>query len=230
MSTIRTPDGVDLFVKDWGPNDQGGGPALVFTHSASTTNEIWHYQHAHFVEAGYRVIAYDRRGHGRSAQPSGGYDADTLADDLAHVLHATGVEGATLIGHSMGCIEILRYLSRHGAGRIARAVLVATTTPCLQKRADNPDGVDAAAFDALRAGWRRDYPRWVAENARPFFAPETSQALVQWGIDHICRIPVHIAIACSHVVAETDVRADCRAIAVPTLERNPITLDRSLLL
>src|SRR6185437_365600 len=119
---------------------RGRGPPLVFVHSLGLNNEIWQYQHPHFCELGFRVVAFDRRGHGRSDQPGDGYDADTLADDLAHVIDARGVEGATLIGHSMGCLEIVRYLARHGSACVSRIVLVGTTTPALTRSASNPDG------------------------------------------------------------------------------------------
>ena len=212
MPNIRSADGTELFVKDW-----GDGPAIVFVSSASTTNDIWQYQHAHFVDAGYRIIAFDRRGHGRSDQPGGGYDADTLADDLARVIEARRVGDATLIGHSMGCLEIVRYLARHGSSRVARIVLVGATTPFLLKTADNPDGVPAEAFEMLRSGWQRDFPKWVADNVRPFFVPETTQAMIDWAVLNISQVSVRVALECNKTVVETDTRADCRAISVPTL-------------
>src|SRR5215469_15987346 len=120
MSMIKAADGTELFVKDW-----GRGQPLLFVHSWAVTNDVWQYQHAHFGEAGYRIVAFDRRGHGRSDQPDGGYDADTLSDDLARVIAARDPDGVTLIGHSMGCCEIVRYLARHGSRRVARIILVA---------------------------------------------------------------------------------------------------------
>lgn len=212
MPVIQASDGIELFVKDW-----GHGRPLVFVHSSAVTNEIWQYQHACFVRAGYRVIAFDRRGHGRSDQPGAGYDLDTLADDLARVMAARDVHGATLIGHSMGCAEIVRYLTRHGAERVAQIVLAATTTPLLRKTADNPDGIDNAVFEALRAGWLHDYPRWVVDNAAPFFVPETSQAMIQWGIAQMLPIPVHVAVECNKTVVESDTRAELAAIHIPAL-------------
>ncbi len=212
MPAITAADGTELFTKDW-----GHGPAMLFVHSAAVSNDIWQYQHAHFLEAGYRVVAFDRRGHGRSGPAATGYDADTLADDLARVIEAHNLEAATLVGHSMGCGEIMRYLARYGAARVARIILVGTTTPFLLQTEDNPDGIDRPVFESLRSGWRRDYPRWVAENARPFFVPATSQALLEWAVGNICATPVSVAIACNRTVTDTDYRADCRAISVPTL-------------
>ncbi|MGH7121533.1 MAG: alpha/beta fold hydrolase [Acetobacteraceae bacterium] len=141
---------------------------MLFLHSAGASSEIWQYQHAYFLEAGYRVAAFDRRGHGRSEPTATGYDADTLADDLARTIDVRGLQAITLIGHSVGCGKIVRYLARHGAERIARIILVGTTTPFLWQTADNPTGIERTGFESLRGGWRQDYPRWLAENARPF--------------------------------------------------------------
>jgi non-heme chloroperoxidase len=209
---VTTRDGTELFVKDWGE-----GPALLFTSSAAASHDLWHYQHAHFVAAGFRVIAFDRRGHGRSAQPGGGYDIDTLAGDLAQVIEALDLNDVSLIGHSLGCGEIVRYLSRYGEARVRCAALVATITPYLLKTPGNPDGIDGVVFEAMRAECRRDYPGWLAANARAFFAPETSQAMVDWGVGLLRNIPAMIAIACSHVVTDTDFRADLSALKLPIL-------------
>lgn len=203
---------VDLFTKDW-----GSGTPLLFMHSWAVDNEVFQHQHAHFVEAGHRVVAYDRRGHGRSAQPGDGYDADTLADDLARVIRQHDLAGVTLIGHSMAGGEIVRYLSRHGSSKVARIVLVAPTTPYLLRTAANPDGIDGAMFETVRNTWRRDFPGWLATNARAFFVPETSQAMVDWGIQMMSRIPVKIAIDCNKHMVDTDFRPDCKAVTVPTL-------------
>lgn len=211
MTKVKTKDGVELFSKDWGE-----GRTLVFVHSWAVTSDIWQYQHAHFVEKGYRVVAFDRRGHGRSDQP-GDYRIDTLADDIAAVLDAHDVKDATLIGHSMGCNEIVRYLSRHGSSRVSKIALIAPTTPCLLKTADNPDGIDGAVFEAVRDQWRRDFPKWLNDNSKPFFVPETSQAMIDWGMSMMARIPVHIAIACNKAITDNDFRADCRAVKIPTL-------------
>jgi pimeloyl-ACP methyl ester carboxylesterase len=212
MPFIATHDGTELFVKDWGM-----GTPLLFIHSWAVDNDIWQYQHAHFVDAGYRVVAFDRRGHGRSDQPGSGYDADTLADDIAAVIKARDLSGVTLIGHSMGGNEIVRYLARHGSSRVARIALVAPTTPCLVKSESNPGGADGAMFEAIRANWRKDFPGWVAANVKPFFVPETSQALIDWAMATITRTPVRVAIACNKTLVETDFRPDCRDVTVPAL-------------
>lgn len=212
MIHVKTADDVALFSKDWGE-----GKPLVFVHSWAVTNDIWQYQHAHFLDKGYRVVAFDRRGHGRSEQPGSGYDIDMLADDLAAVLTAHQIRDAVLIGHSMGCNEIIRYLARHGSSRVSKIVLVAPTTPCLLKRVDNPEGLDAAMFEAMRSEWRRDFPKWLADNARPFFMPETPQAMVDWGIGMIAQTSLPVAIACNKAIVDEDFRPDCRDVNVPTL-------------
>ena len=201
-----------LFVKDW-----GSGKPMLFVHSWAVTNEIWQYQHAHFCDAGYRVVAYDRRGHGRSAQPGEGYDADTLADDLARVVAERDLSGVTLIGHSMAGGEILRYLSRHGSSRVSRIVLVAPTTPFLLKTADNPQGIDDAAFERLRDLWRANFPKWMADNARPFFMQNTPQAMLDWVNSLMFQTPLKVAIDCNKAMVATDFRPDCRAVTVPAL-------------
>jgi pimeloyl-ACP methyl ester carboxylesterase len=212
MSPVTATDGTELFVKDW-----GAGRPVVFVHSLAVDNNIWQYQHAHFVDAGFRVVAFDRRGHGRSGQPGEGYDIDTLADDLHRVIAARDLSGVTLIGHSMGCGEIVRYLSRHGSGRVDRIALVAGTTPCLLQSPSNPEGVDGAAFEQLRALWRKDFPGWVVANAKPFFVPETSQPTIDWGIAMMRSTPPHVAIACNKAMVEADFRAELKALKLPVL-------------
>ena len=186
-------------------------------HSWAVTNDIWQYQHEHFVAKGFRVIAFDRRGHGRSDQPGSGYDSDTLADDLAAVLETHDLRDAVLIGHSMGCGEIVRCLSRHGASRVSKIALVAPTTPFILKTPDNPEGIDGKAFENLRAVWRHDFPKWMADNSRPFFAPDTPQAMIDWGNSLMYQTPLKVAIDCNKAMVESDFRRDCRAVRVPTL-------------
>ncbi|EHP44341.1 twin-arginine translocation pathway signal [Cupriavidus basilensis OR16] len=140
---MLTRDGVSLFVRDW----HDGTPAadvVLFVASWALPSDSWSGQMLALQAAGMRCIAYDRRGHGRSADPGRGYDFDTLADDLADVIDAFGLRRVTLVGHSMAAGEIVRYLSRHGAGRVAGIVLVGCTTPCVRRSEDNPDGIDAA--------------------------------------------------------------------------------------
>jgi pimeloyl-ACP methyl ester carboxylesterase len=209
---VLTNDGTRLFVKDW-----GRGEPLLFVASAAVGNDIWQYQHAHFLTSGHRVVAFDRRGHGRSSQPGDGYDTDTLADDLACVIESLGLHDVTLIGHSMGCGEIVRYLHRHGGRRVRRIALVSTMTPCLLRRRDNPQGIDRGMFEAVRAEWRQDFPGWVAAHARPFFVPETSQAMIDWGIAQMRSTPPWVAVACNQGMAESDFRRELQGLALPAL-------------
>src|SRR6266545_956904 len=135
VSFIQANDGTSLFYRDWGT-----GPAVVFVAPWGLNSDWWEYQIAYLTGQGLRCIAYDRRGHGRSQEPGYGYDFDTLADDLAAVIQQLDLRGITLVGHSMGAAEVVRYLARHHADRVARAVLVATITPFTLKTADNPEG------------------------------------------------------------------------------------------
>jgi len=153
---IITRDRTNLFHKDWGT-----GKPIVFVSSWGLNADMWAYQMVALSGLGLRCVAFDRRGHGRSDDPGRGYDYDTLADDLATVIEQLELQQITLIGHSMGAGEIVRYLSRHGPNRVARVVLLAPTTPFLLKTADNPDGVDKTVFDQTRAMWRKDFPKWL---------------------------------------------------------------------
>lgn len=209
---LHRPDGASLFVKDWGT-----GKPVVFVHSAGNSSDVWACSMIHLFNQGFRCVAFDRRGHGRSSVPGGGYDFDTLADDLASVMNAFDLHGATLVGHSMGCGEIVRYLTRHGAKRVAGIALVAPTLPFLLKTPDNPNGIEKKFFDALRAEWARDYPQWVTAEAGPFFMPETSPAMIQWGIALMLQSSLHAAIECNISITETDFRDELKKIQVPTL-------------
>ena len=212
MHTIQTNDGTHLYAKEW-----GDGAPVVFVHSWALTSDMWQYQTVEFAEHGLRCITYDRRGHGRSEQPGYGYDVDTLSDDLAAVMDSLDVSNATLIGHSMGCGEIVRYLARHGGKRVARIVLLAPTTPFLKQTPDNPDGIPLQAFEAIRATWRADFPKWIADNTPPFFTKDTSPAMQEWGVSMMKPMSLPIAVACNVSMVDTDFRADLRDVAKPAL-------------
>jgi len=214
LDSVRTRDGVNLFCRTWGDPK---GPPIVFIHSWAAHSDMWRYQMADLAERGYRCIAYDRRGHGRSGDPGHGYDTDSLADDLAQVIEAFDLAGVVLIGHSMAGGEIVRYLTRHGSGRVARIVLLAPTTPCVARRADNPDGIDPEIFAAVRAGWRKDFHKWIGDNAAPFFVPETPPETVRWMVDLTSSVSLDAAIACNLEMTAADFRAEMTAIDVPTL-------------
>jgi non-heme chloroperoxidase len=210
---IETHDRVGLFHRDWGT-----GKPVLFVHGWALNSETWQYQMVHLAANGFRCIAYDRRGHGRSTDPGRGYDFDTLADDLAAVIDQLDLRDVTLVGHSMGCAEIVRYITRHGAGRIARAALVAVSLPLAMKTSDNPDGVDKSVLDAQRASWSRGhFPSWLGENARPFFAPDTSQQMVDWGIRMCQQTSLQAILECNRIDVEVDFRPELPRITVPTM-------------
>jgi pimeloyl-ACP methyl ester carboxylesterase len=178
---------------------------------------MWDYQMVAFADQGYRCITFDRRGHGRSDLALGGYDYDTFAEDVAAVISALDLQDLTMVGHSMAGGEIVRYLTRHGSARVARIVLLASTTPYLTQTADNPNGVPQSTFEALRASWRKDFPQWVADNTAPFFVPETSPAMMQTLAAQLMHCSVPVAIACNKAVTTTDFRADLAKVSVPAL-------------
>ena len=146
MGTITTNDGTQLYYKDW-----GAGRPVVFSHGWPLSSDSWESQMLYLAERGFRCIAHDRRGHGRSSQPWNGNDMDTYADDLARILDALSLENVTLVGFSTGGGEVARYIGRHGTRRVKQAALVASVTPLMLKTPDNPRGTPREAFDELRA-------------------------------------------------------------------------------
>lgn len=211
-AAIRARDGTRLFHRDWGE-----GRPVVFVSSWALTSEMWAYQVAHLSDAGFRCIAFDRRGHGRSDAPSTGYDIDTLADDLAAVIDQLGLRQVDLVAHSMGGAEVSRYLARHGAGRVRKVALVAPAGPCLLQKADNPFGAPQAYFDARIAEWKADFPKWTRDNQAPFFTPTTSEPMQEWLIAQMMTTPTPVAIAAFKALVAADVRADLPKNDRPTL-------------
>jgi len=209
---VETRDGARLFYREW-----GAGEPAVFVHSWAVNADLWQYQMVHLSDRNVRCIAYDQRGHGRSSDPGAGYDYDTLSDDLAAVMERARVRGATLVGHSMGCGVIARYLTRHGSDRVARVALVSPTLPFLLKTEDNPQGLDRKALERLRGVFSTDFPGWLADNARPFFSPETSAAMVDWGIGLCRQASLRALIDCNRADFETDFRGELPRLTVPTL-------------
>lgn len=209
---VRTRDGVGLFVRDWGE-----GRPVLFVHSWAMQSAMWAYQVADLSDQGLRCVAYDRRGHGRSDIPAGGYDMDTLADDLAQVVEQLDLKDVVLVGHSMGCGEILRYVARHGTSRVAGIAFLAPATPFVLQTADNPHGAPRASFEAMWAAWAKDFPRWVEDNKGPFFTPQTSPQLIDWTVRMMLETPAPIAIATSRATVNTDLRGDLAKIDRPTL-------------
>jgi pimeloyl-ACP methyl ester carboxylesterase len=217
---VEARDGTRLFCRDW-----GSGRPLVFAAPWALNSGWWEYQTTWLAAHGLRCVSYDRRGHGRSSEPAHGYEFDTLADDLATVIERLDLRDITLVGHSMGCGEVVRYLTRHGSGhgtrRVARAALVATITPFILKTADNPDGVDKSVFEAGRAALSKDRPQQIAKAAPGFFgapANSVSAEIMNWWTRMLvdqCSLKVMLQL--HRVFTETDFRPELRKITVPTL-------------
>ena len=210
---IRTADGVNLFFRDWGQ-----GEPVVFVASWSLPSDSWNYQMLALSEQGLRCVAFDRRGHGRSSDPGSGYDFDTLADDLAAVLDVLDLRGVTLVGHSMASGEIVRYLTRHGNDRVARIALLGTITPLLHRTADNPDGIDAAYFEAFRhEELMRDFPKWIEDTLPPFVTPEASPQMGDWVRGMALRTSGKALLDTNRAITTADFRDELPKITVPTL-------------
>lgn len=176
MTTVTAKDGTKIFYKDWGT-----GKPVVFSHGWPLTADAWDSQMLFLSAQGYRVIAHDRRGHGRSGQPSKGNDMDTYADDMATMIEALDLKGATLVGHSTGGGEVARYIGRHGTGRVAKAVLISSVPPHMLKTADNPEAAPMEVFDGLRAGMSSDRSAFFKGLAMPFFGFNRPNAKVSQG-------------------------------------------------
>lgn len=211
-AAIETRDGVRLFLRDWGE-----GRPVVFVHGWSLASDAWQYQMIDLAGRGLRCVAYDRRGHGRSSDPGRGFDYDSMADDLAAVLDQLDLRHVVLVGQSMGAGDAVRYLTRHGARRVERLVLVSPATPFLLKAPDNPDGVEQRVFDAVRAKLSADLPKWMADNSPPYFLPETPPETFQWGFRIGYQASLKALVDGYRTLSETDLRADLRAIAIPTV-------------
>jgi non-heme chloroperoxidase len=209
---ITTSDGVHLHYKDW-----GSGAPILFIHAWSMSSDFWEYQMCPLSNQGFRCVAYDRRGCGRSEDSSDGYDLDTLSDDLSCVIEKLDLRELTLVGHSLGGNEIVRYLTRHGSERVKRAVLVAGGTPPPVKRDDNPEGVDAALFDAMRAAYAANRAKWLDDNSGPFFAADTSQGIKDWTRTMMMQSSARGAIETSRVIPDNDLRPDLQKIDVPVM-------------
>lgn len=217
MPRITTADQTELYVKDWGE-----GPPVVLVHGWPLNADTWDDLAVALVEAGFRVVAYDRRGFGRSAQPWNGYDYDTLADDLACVLQQLDLQDATLVGFSMGGGEVARYLSRHGAGSVQRAVLVSSVLPFRLKTEDNPAGAEASAFDRMARALHDDRAKFFTGFFRDFFGAglldnRVSDEVLRWAHGLAMQASLRATVASMRAFSSTDFRGDLAAFQVPTL-------------
>jgi non-heme chloroperoxidase len=214
---VNTKDNVGLFYRDG-----GAGEPVLFCAAWALSSIAWQYQMMAVVDSDRRAVSYDRRGHGRSDDPGGGYDYDTLADDLATVIQRLDLRGVTLVAHSMGSGEAVRYLTRHGDDRIDKLVLLAPATPFALKTPDNPNGVDSAMFAARRNEWRRDFARWIEENEGPYIGEglpgcSVSQLLRDWTKSDMLATTLQAAVQFQRAAVQTDFREELTIISVPTL-------------
>ena len=218
MGTITTNDGTQLYYKDW-----GAGRPVVFSHGWPLSSDSWESQMLYLAERGFRCIAHDRRGHGRSSQPWSGNDMDTYADDLARILDALSLENVTLVGFSTGGGEVARYIGRHGTRRVKQAALVASVTPLMLKTPNNPQGTPREVFDGLRAASLADRSKLYRDLASgPFFGFNRPGAKVSQGmIDSFWLQGMQSghknAYDSIHAFSETDLTEDLRQFDVPTL-------------
>jgi pimeloyl-ACP methyl ester carboxylesterase len=215
MPYFKTNDQTQLFYQDW-----GSGKPIIFLHAWAMSSAEWGCHMLYFNDQGMRCIAYDQRGHGRSDDPGAGYDVDTLADDLAVLIEHLDLHDVILIGHSVGGSEIIRYLSRHGAARIARVVLVAAYAPFLLKTADNPDGIEPVLFANMRATWSKDFPKWLVDSADGFYLPKslgTSPEIIRWTFNLMLQTSMKAVIEINRTITETDFRSEMGAINVPAI-------------
>jgi non-heme chloroperoxidase len=217
MSTITTKDGTEIYYKDWGK-----GPPVTFSHGWPLNSDAWDGQMLFLVQNGYRAIAHDRRGHGRSSQASTGNDMNGYADDLAAVMTALDLKEATLVGHSTGGGEVARYIGRHGTARVAKAVLIAAVPPIMLKSAANPEGLPMEVFDAIRAGLIKDRSQFYRELAIQFYGANRAGAVVSQGLlDQFWLWSMQAGLKNAYesvkAFSETDFTADLAKFDVPTL-------------
>jgi non-heme chloroperoxidase len=217
MSTITTKDGTQIYYKDWGK-----GPVVSFSHGWPLNADAWDGQMHFLAENGFRVVAHDRRGHGRSSQPSFGNDMNGYADDLAAVIEALDLKDATLVGHSTGGGEVARYIGRHGTKRVARAVLIAAVPPIMIKSATNPEGLPIDVFNDLRNRIARDRSQFYEDLAIQFYGANRSGARVSQGIlDQFWLWSMQAGLKNAYesikAFSETDFTEDLKKFDVPTL-------------
>jgi non-heme chloroperoxidase len=217
MCTITTKDGTEIYFKDWGE-----GQPVVFSHGWPLNADAWESQMVYLAAHGYRCIAHDRRGHGRSSQPWNGNGMDTYADDLSELIAALSLRGITLIGHSTGGGEVARYIGRHGTRRIAKAVLMGSVTPLMLKTTANPGGLPMKVFDDIRAGVATDRSQFFKDLTTPFYGANRPGVKISQGVRDAFWFQgmqggLKNEFDCIQAFSETDFTDDLRKFDVPTL-------------
>jgi len=217
VNIITSKDGTPIYFKDW-----GRGPVVTFSHGWPLNADAWDGQMLFLAQRGFRVIAHDRRGHGRSGQASSNNDMNGYADDLATVIETLDLKNVTLVGHSTGGGEVARYIGRHGTKRVSKAVLIGAVPPLLLKTAANPEGIPLEVFDGLRAALARDRAQFYKEFAIQFYGANRAGAKVSQGtLDQFwlwsMQAGLKNAYDCIKAFSETDFTEDLEKIDVPTL-------------
>jgi non-heme chloroperoxidase len=217
MTTVTTKDGTEIYYKNW-----GAGQPVVLCHGWPLSSEAWAVQMLFLAQNGYRAIAHDRRGHGRSSQTSSGNDMNTYADDLAAVINHLDLKNAVLVGHSTGGGEVTRYIGRHGTKRVEKVVLIAAVPPLLLKTDANPEGIPIEVFDGLRASLAKDPSQFWKDFAFMFYGANRAGAKVSQGmLDQFwlwsMQGSLKSAYECIKAFSETDFTEDLKKFDVPTL-------------
>ena len=217
MTTITTKDGTEIYYKDWGT-----GQPVVLSHGWPLSSEAWAGQMLFLAQNGYRAIAHDRRGHGRSTQTSSGNDMNTYADDLAAVINHLDLKNAVLVGHSTGGGEVARYIGRHGTKRVEKVILIAAVPPLLLKTETNPEGLPIEVFDSLRASLAKDPSQFYKDFAMMFYGANRAGAKVSQGmLDQFwlwsMQASLKSSYECIKAFSETDFTEDLKKFDIPTL-------------